>query len=450
MSKEKQHLDEFLRNKLNELPNAPVAGFERLEKRMAAKSHRGIVLMLLIPLIFSGIYWVGTFTEKDLIIPSSQEAAPISNSPAGGELVSEPAAIQRTQEENEKPTTQPDEVDATAAQVVVPIIAVVPQKNQTAPASVNKPLAEPGLAQLKTRAPPTIFASQHEEMAIVLSQSDQPQQQQVDMLASAVIAAGQEKTTASQPEDARLPDNLIAPIYAAKTPWEVTLNFYPNYTFREFKVNPNYRDLVDPRYEEIISNSERGGFGYNAGITVRYHLGKDVFISSGLGYIENKVNGTYNFDIYQAIDPDKQDNVARVGKTEEFEMYTAIPVNKGIVQTFRYVQVPMHISYQPWVTNRLRLLVEGGFSYIRFINASGTTIDYQTLVPRDVADLDYVKNMGSVDFKVGFAYYISNQVAVGLEPSFLYFTQSIFKEDHPTYVVPWSVGVNFNVRMRLY
>jgi hypothetical protein len=306
------------------------------------------------------------------------------------------------------------------------------------------------VAGLSSRAPPKVYAITDEKISIVSVEIDEPQYQPINQVVTEASVAVATITKSKQHEES-ISEELIAPIYAAKTPWEVTFNFYPNYTFREFKINPEYSDVVDPRYEEIITNSERGGFGFNAGIAVRYHLGKEIFIASGLGYIENKVNGAYNFDIYQAFNPEESENVARVGKTEDYTtIYTSVPVNKGIVQTFRYLQVPMHISYQPWVTNRLRLLVEGGFSYIKFINASGTTIDYKTLVPQDVADLDYVKNMGSFDFKVGFAYFISNQVAVGLEPSFLYFTQSIFKEDHPTYVVPWSVGVNFNVRMRLY
>ena len=96
------------------------------------------------------------------------------------------------------------------------------------------------------------------------------------------------------------------------------------------------------------------------------------------------------------------------------------------------------------------VLAEGGISYVRFLGADGTTIDYQTLVPVDVSRMSYNKNLASVDFKVGFSYFISNQVAFGLQPSLMYFTNSIYTEESALSVVPWSVGVNFNVTMRLY
>ncbi len=451
MSKKKQHLDDFLRDKLNELPNAPVAGFERVERRMAVKSHRGIVLMLLIPLIFSGIYWLSTFNEGDLVAPQ-HDSQPIN---PGNSSITDESSQQASpllpQEADQEMTeaSEPPDISSEDPATLVEADLQAPANTQLASAElVNKQSAANPMRydseQLVLRPPPDVDVSSP-STAIV-------RQREAPASAPVFVVEDMGKTSSSA-VDAQMiisGEDLSTPLYANASPWEVTLNFYPNYTFRDFKMNPAYADEVNPRYEEIIKSSEKGGFGFNVGVAVRYALGKDVFIASGLGYIENKVNGRYNFDIYQPIDPVTQDNVARVGKTEEFKMYTAIPVNQGIVQTFRYVQVPLHVSYQPWATKRLRLLVEGGFSYIRFLNASGTTIDYQTLVPRDVADLDYVKNSASFDFKVGFAYYVSNQVAVGLEPSLLYFTNSIFKDDHPTYVVPWSVGVNFNVRMRLY
>jgi hypothetical protein len=448
MSKKPQHLDDFLRDKLNELPHAPVAGFERVEERMVAKSHRGIVLMLLIPLIATGIYWIGTLTERDLFVPVAPQDQPITNTPGEANQVDLPAVESEVEPQNaqlpEIPIQVfPNEATDNPAATTDGTLAV------RAGEASEKRIYEPQLTTLSARAPPDVVSTNNYSNTLghrVVSST----------LVSGVLADGEstlfaEGTNLRNQEQSAAAVNPepVLPIYSAQTPWEVTLNFYPNYTFREFKINPNYGDMINPRYEEIIRNSERGGFGFNVGLAVRYHLGSDVFLASGLGYIENKVNGAYNFKILEPIYAESH-NQARVGKTLDETQYTSTLVDQGIVQTFRYLQVPLHISYQPWATERLRLLVEGGMSYIRFISASGATIDHQTLGVRDVADLDYVKNMGSFDFKVGFAYYVSNQIAVGLEPSFLYFTQSIFKDDHPTYVIPWSVGVNFNVRMRLY
>jgi hypothetical protein len=196
---------------------------------------------------------------------------------------------------------------------------------------------------------------------------------------------------------------------------------------------------------DIIEASERGGIAFNAGVDVRYHLGNNVFIGSGLAYIQTKITGNYAFDITNTPIIDGYGNI-----TSYTELSEPVAIDRGIIQTFQYVQLPLHISYQPWVANRLRLNIEGGISFIRLFSASGATIDHQTLTPIDLESLTFYRNLGSFDFKVGILYYVNPQVAMGVEPTLMYFNRSLFEDDYPLYMVPWSVGVNFSVRMKLY
>lgn len=447
MAKKQQHLDEFLRDKLSELPNAPVAGFEKVEGRMAAKNHRGVALLVIIPLLITGLYWIMGVSEDELVnpVPSQSNtksiAAPtaveiVPAAPAPAEPVSAEAPITQ-QSPPASPLNKSAKVEVLRSGIAADEPLSAPASNdKTAMVTLNEPAiqAEP-VNEITTTA---ILDPAVEEQGV----SEEVFAEVVVVSADEMQAMPAQTVTANKVAD-------VGPMFANTSRWSVLANFYPNYTFREFAISPDYKNLVHNRYEDIIRDSERGGFAFNVGLDVRYNLGKGIFLGSGLGYIEMKVNGRYNYKIYEEINMAKAEP-GLVGKTESVTAYHAIPVDQGIVQTYRYLQVPLHISYQTWATSKLMLMVEGGMSYIRFLGADGTTIDYQTLVPVDVSRMNYTKNLASADFKVGFSYFISNQLAFGLQPSLMYFTNSIYTEESALSVVPWSVGVNFNVTMRLY
>jgi len=452
MAKQKQHLDDFLRERLNDLPNAPVAGFEKVEKRMAVKNHRGVVLLVLIPLLFLGIYWLTGLTEQDLVVPAPQnKMQPVASPDA--DQVTPINLVQPEELGNESVTVvkEPTSLPVNPEPIVVAKTSKKSAKPEVELASVAKPI-NPDLNAASNMAKSEVIESenafQSEEYPAVYV--DDREVAIVQPQAADVLPATENLEEKTGKEEVLISSKTsTAPMLATTSRWSVLANFYPNYTFREFNVSPAYQNQVHDRYEEIVKASERGGFAFNVGVDVRYLLGKGVYLGSGLGYIEMKVNGRYDFNIYEQIATSKSETEL-VGKTESVSALHAIPVDQGILQRYRYLQVPLHIVYQTWATDKMMILVEGGMSYVRFLGADGTTIDYETLAPVEISNMDYNKNLSSIDFKVGFAYFITNQVAFGLQPSFMYFTKSIYSDESPLSVIPWSVGVNFNLTMRLY
>jgi hypothetical protein len=472
MEKGKQHLDDYLRDTLNSLPNAPVAGFEKLEQRMAAKHHRGVLLLFLIPFLASGIYWLSTLNEADLVVqpPMPDTIA----QPANSNQIAEP--LRPAKEDLAVEVERPKPQAATAIQPsVVGITSAVAVSNATPSAAENigvveevvlteersiaaesqetQDASESGVADETTQVAPneTEAVAQDEPIApveYVVPAEEQTESEEQDYLAVMATQSTPETVTINSAENAKV-TLAASPISANTSRWSVHANFYPNYTFRELHVKSEYQSVVDERYTAIVNESERGGFAFNAGIAVRYNLGNDLFISSGLGYIEMKVTGNYDYSIYECVAITKTQGIL-VGKTSSDTYQKETKVNKGIIQAYRYLQVPLHLSYQPWATDKLRLIIEGGVSYVRFISADGTTIDPITMVPHELSDLEFNQNLGTFDFKIGFAYFVNQQVSLGLEPSLMYFSNSIYAESNPLYVVPWSVGVNFNVALRLY
>ena len=90
-----------------------------------------------------------------------------------------------------------------------------------------------------------------------------------------------------------------------------------------------------------------------------------------------------------------------------------------------------------------------GFSLLYFLEAQGSTIDYRTLELIDLADRSYRKYMASSSLKLGVQYYLSPNMNIGLEPTLMYFTNSIYTEDYPFEVIPYSMGLNLNLQMKL-
>ncbi|MDZ7848444.1 MAG: hypothetical protein U5L96_17765 [Owenweeksia sp.] len=51
--------------------------------------------------------------------------------------------------------------------------------------------------------------------------------------------------------------------------------------------------------------------------------------------------------------------------------------------------------------------------------------------------------------KVGATYHLSPNFNLGFEPTFVYFTNTIYTEEYPFEVIPYSIGVNLKLQMRL-
>ena len=320
----KQHLDDFLREKLDQLPNAPVAGFEKVEGKMAVKSHRGILVLMLIPVLLSGLYWITTLNESDLY-------------------------------PNSHPSVHRSEERVSPLAIEVPEVVITPNTDLVQPLPFQEVVSNPSLAnqsEMSRQSEPQVFAA-HDGGGDDLLSNNQ------GVVSSAGIetpvngnrnAPGQNAEPYTEPsrfttEDAALvepsiqndknPTNATAQdeglvkedkvemtMFVASSnsmssvdqedleeafkdvdvreisPWSVTLNVYPNYTFRDFSIKSGYEDMVNDRYEAIINESEKGGFAFNVGLDVRYHIGNNVFLGSGLGYIQMKVNGNYDFLIF--------------------------------------------------------------------------------------------------------------------------------------------------------
>lgn len=233
--------------------------------------------------------------------------------------------------------------------------------------------------------------------------------------------------------------------YQEKNPWSVSLNVYPNFTFRKFVLDEDKANLLHTDFADAVQAAESGGFSLNLGLEVSKRIGAVTYLNTGVEYISYKTEVLYNFTNFRE---------AIINKNNGFiDGYTlkdkAERISFSDKNIYHYVNFPLSISYQPWASDHVRLNIEAGGSFLYFVTANGQTLDYQTLDVIDLSERDFKNSIGSLSFKVGVNYYVSQRLNVGFEPTLMYFTNTIYNDDYPFYVIPYSVGMNFNLQVKL-
>ncbi len=236
----------------------------------------------------------------------------------------------------------------------------------------------------------------------------------------------------------------ISPLQA-KSPWSYSINVYPNFTFRKFRVNPDKAYLLHSDFIDEMQNNENRGFSLNIGFEVSRRVAPTTYLNTGLEYITNTYQANFNFRKFREsnIDP----NTGEILNYDLSENPEQVIFNDD--NQFHYLNIPLSISYQPWATKHLRLNLEAGASLLYFLNARGTTLDYSTLDIINLSERSYRKFMGSLSMKIGMQYWVNPQVNIGLEPTFMYFTNTIYTNDYPFDVIPYSLGLNLNLQIKL-
>lgn len=227
--------------------------------------------------------------------------------------------------------------------------------------------------------------------------------------------------------------------------WSYSLNVYPNFSFRKFEVDQNKLKLLHRDFIDAMEVSEQKGFALNIGIEASLRIGDITYLNSGVEYISTKTQTNFDFNKFR----DAITN-ARTGEIQEYRLRNSPErVTLNQYNQYHYLNVPLSISYQPWATDHMRVNIEGGGSLMYFVGAEGKTLNYQTLDIVELADQEYKDYVGSFFVKIGMQYYVTSAINIGFEPTLMYFTNTIYSDDYPFYVIPYSAGVNLNLQVKL-
>lgn len=228
-------------------------------------------------------------------------------------------------------------------------------------------------------------------------------------------------------------------------PWSFEICIYPNFTFRKFTIRPGMENRMHQEFIDAIRHSEKTGFSLNLGLEVSRRIGRITYLHTGLNYITNSFRTDFDFTHFR--------DAQLRGDEREITGYTLkdrpVRVAFSNANQYHYLQVPLSISYQPWLNDQVRLNLETGFSYLHFMGAEGITLDYRTLEEIALESRSYQAHMASVNVRLGFQYYVNEQINIGLEPSLQYFTNTIYSDQYPFDMVPYSVGLAVNLKVKL-
>jgi len=229
-----------------------------------------------------------------------------------------------------------------------------------------------------------------------------------------------------------------------KRPWTYSLNLYPNFAFREFKIDPTKRALLHSDFIDAMQHSESSGVNVNVGFEISRRVGPITYFNFGLEYINNSYNAEYDFVNFRDANFDNRGEIINYTLLDDPQRIVFSDLN-----SFHFLNFPASISYQPWATDNLRINLEFGFSMLYFLKAQGSTIDYRTLEQIDLSDRSYRSYIASSSLKIGLQYYLNPNMNIGFEPTLMYFTNSIYTEEYPFEVIPYSMGLNVNLQMKL-
>ncbi len=227
-------------------------------------------------------------------------------------------------------------------------------------------------------------------------------------------------------------------------PWSYSINVYPNFTFRRFVADEDKFNLLHRDFVDAVQAAESGGFSLNIGFEVSRRIGDITYVNTGVEYISYKTDVAYNFVNFREANLNQNGEIIGYTLKEETENISFSDVN-----VYHYLNFPLSFSYQPWATDHIRLNIEMGASFLYFMTARGQTLNYKTLEIIDLSELEYRNYIGSLCFKVGANYFVSERVNIGFEPTIMYFTNTIYPHDYPFRVIPYSVGLNLNLQVKL-
>ncbi len=231
----------------------------------------------------------------------------------------------------------------------------------------------------------------------------------------------------------------------AQNPWSYSINVYPNFTFRKFSVDRKKVNLLHRDFVDAIEASESRGFSFNVGLEVSRRIGDITYLNGGFEFISYNTNANFNFTNFRDANID-----AATGEIKSYNIREE-PIDIAFTDenNYHYLNFPLSISYQPWATSHIRLNLEAGGSFMYFLGAKGQTIDYTTLDIIDLSTREYREYSGSFSLKVGANYYVTERINFGFEPTLMYFTNTIYTEDMPFTVIPYSVGLNVHMQVKL-
>jgi hypothetical protein len=229
-------------------------------------------------------------------------------------------------------------------------------------------------------------------------------------------------------------------LYRRSLPYSFGIYVSPRYSF--IRSIPNVTDsiLIDQIHTENKFVRER--MGYEAGVTINRMLGRKWMITSSLFFSQQKE--TLSFSHHSS----KPDSITWTTTGEGVMQLTPhfISHHRQYESSFQTVGLNLSASYYYSKTNKRSLYATGSLGFNKLIH--GTIRQYEAGLLINTTPAPVLKPMNyRFSFGLGYAHRITRKVELTFEPTISYFLRSSFESQAPVGVKPYTLGLNFGIRM---
>ncbi len=215
-----------------------------------------------------------------------------------------------------------------------------------------------------------------------------------------------------------------------KSKWEMRFFMAATYNIPGLQYDGS-ANTVHKAYGEAVENSIKNGWGFDAGLEIKYNLPLGLKIGGGIGFREISLRSDYNYTIKDipVIDGASGAIIAYIPLDSASER----EVSQTGSDIYTFVNIPLSIYYEYPLSERWILSAEGIHNFTFLLNQSAKSVDPTTLELNNSSDNFFNSSINSLQLRLGLMYRLRKNIYIALEPSYREYYQDFLRED----VVSW-------------
>lgn len=224
------------------------------------------------------------------------------------------------------------------------------------------------------------------------------------------------------------------------------LRFFIASTYNSASIDYKSPPLQTHRsFERATNNAVQAGWGFDAGFELRYRLGRNLMISSGVSFREIETRNNYDFEVSEipVIDSASGTIVAYIALNESQKVQ-----HKGS-NLYNFINLPVSLYFEKALNQKWSVTAEAIHHTSILLSQSSFQLDPGTLEGR-ATDRDELRNtINGYQFRLGLRYRLRSNFYLALEPSYRSYYQDFFMNPNTSWK-PRDLSLSLSGTVQLY
>jgi hypothetical protein len=230
------------------------------------------------------------------------------------------------------------------------------------------------------------------------------------------------------------------------TKWELGFSFSPALGVTLLSRSNDFGWLINKNFDQINNEAVKGAVGYQAAFEINRFIGASqrMYLGSGLNYTQRIESVAYNHTITEGV------ITYRTEKRLEYIPLAPVlwkNVEYDGLNTYHFVQIPVHLGILVPVTRTLSIRGEVGGNYSYTLGVSGNKISPTTLELQGLAQMSQHNLVGNVE--AGLFWKANSYLEFGATPFYQRMLTGLTNESSGVIENPALYGFNFNIQYKL-